>query len=136
MDAYCDSARHLLRAAGPPFPEARGARSQLDLLAVKPDFGAGRMNLFMFGRAFDQHRIGVVDMNIDQPLDTQRLECRERAVRAADRHVTHAPTGLGPGSGCDHLIIAPQSAIEEYEIGILEAGGGLAVDLGTAWNVE
>ena len=33
-------------------------------------------------------------------------ERRERAVRAVDRHVAHAPAGLLAGAGRDHLVVA------------------------------
>jgi hypothetical protein len=47
----------------------------------------------LFGRAFDQDRIGIVDVR-DAPRGDIR-QCRKRAVVAVDRHVPHAAAGFG-----------------------------------------
>src|SRR5205814_6747674 len=56
----------------------------------------------------------------------------DRAFRAADADMAHAPAGLGADAHADHLVILPQRAVEEYERAFGEALAQTAVHRGAA----
>src|SRR5436190_19175901 len=136
MDVDYDNDRRRSRVTALRARWERGVPSQVDLLPVKSHFGSRRTHRFILGRTFNQHGIGVVYVDVDEPFDPDCLERNQRAVRAANRHMTHAPAGLHSGPGPDHLIIAPQRSVEEYQPCVLEACRSFAVDFSTGGHIE
>src|SRR6056297_4152111 len=62
-------------------------------------------------------RVRIVDMN-EGLCRAQTLEPNNRSIWSADRNMPHAAAGLDPGARPDHLVIVPQSAVEEYQVGV------------------
>ena len=70
----------------------------------------------------EQHRVGGVEVDEDLAPHTERRERRHRAVFSRDAHMSHPAPRLHPGPGADHLVVGPQGAVEEHELGPREAG--------------
>src|SRR5947209_18654169 len=89
--------------------------SQHNLHSVLRDLPTGGLDAAALGRTFDQHRIGVVDVNVHAPR-RDVSERYERAVGAVDRHVAHATSGFFAGAGADHLVVDEQRAVEQDDV--------------------
>src|SRR5262249_44383548 len=136
MDVDCDNDRRRSRATALRARWERGVPSQVDLLPVKSHFGSRPTHRFILGRTFNQHGFGVVDVDVDEPFDADCFERNQRAVSAADRHMTHAPAGLRTGTGAGHLIISPYRSVEEYNARLLKECRNFVGDLSRGGHIK
>src|SRR6266852_4398212 len=69
----------------------------------------------------EQDRVRVVDVDEYLAFDAEVTESGNDTIVAGHAHMTHAASGLAADTETDHLVIAPQCAIEEDERGAPEA---------------
>src|SRR6185312_14285399 len=68
-------------------------------------------------------------------MDAEIGERLHRAVAPGDAQMTHAAPGLAAEAGADHLVVAPQRAVEEHERRAAQPGFELVVERGTGGDI-
>ena len=81
----------------------------------------------------DQDRIGIVDVNQNAAAG-EPCERRQCTIGTSDRHMPHAPPGLRPGAGRDHLVVGKQRAVEQHHVGVAQPLGDGGRELRRAGN--
>src|ERR1700730_12466158 len=127
----------LLRARrGCAGDQAGSSPSWTDLHPVMGHLPAGLRKKAALGRAVDQDRIGIVDVDEDLALHGNVAEGRDGAAGAARAHMPHALSRLRTEPEADHLVVLPQRAVEQDD---RRAGQALPQAVGhlrAAGNVE
>ena len=90
-------------------------RSQFELHAIVGDFEAGIDDLAMFGTAFVEDGIGVVDVEQDAAAAGVAREEFKQSVFAGEREMSHLARFLFAAAGLDEFVVAPEGAVEESD---------------------
>src|SRR6516165_12018897 len=92
-----------------------GRRSKHDLHSIGGNLPACALSHCALGRACQQRRIRIVDMQEYLAVDIEASETFDRAFVPGHRHMPHALPGLGAEACGNQLVVAPDRAVEEYE---------------------
>ena len=88
-----------------------------------------RSTCFALGRAFQQHRVGVVDVGVDLGWARQPGQLGKASVRSGDRLVIHFPRPPVADAERNQLIVGPEGPVEQQQVGLPQALEQQAVQL-------
>src|SRR5437762_8167837 len=89
------------------------APSYLDLHPVPGDLPAGGRDGGALGRVFSEHRVRVVDVDVDPSSRPRVCELRQAARGPSDGHVRHLLGTLGAEPQRRQLVTGPERSVEE-----------------------
>src|SRR4029077_6243811 len=107
---------------------------QIELQSVHTDEEPGLLDQRALGRALHEHRIRVVDVGEDAMPARKLPELIEAAVRARDREVVHLPGCPVADAERDQLVVGPEGAVEEQQIGLGEALEKRCIQVAAGWH--
>src|ERR1700733_5848901 len=106
--------------------------SQFQMPIVLRDFPAGCADCTMLGARFVEYRIRVIDMHVDSPA---YLHILQQAQAFFNWNVTHLVRGLTAALDADQLVVAPECAVEQENVGAIDLCQELIVEFLDCGNI-
>lgn len=109
---------------------------QFDIHSIKRHLDSFVLQNFSLGRIFVENGIGVVNMNQDFARLVHGLQYFDHTARAGLWQMTDVSGFLIVKPDCLHLVIQPESAIDQQAIRLAHELSGLIGQLPQTWRIE